>query len=336
VGRGAGEVRVLVTGGGGFVGGAIVDQLLARGDQVVSFARGDYPALTAKGVRVERGDLADPEAVHGAAKGCEAVFHVAALPGVWGPASLYESVNLKGTENVLAACAAHGVQRLVYTSTPSVVHSGEDVEGVDHTAPYAEHFLTHYPRTKAEAEKKVLAANSAGLHTVALRPHLIWGPGDNHLIPRVISRAQAGRLRLVGGGLKKVDASYIDNVADAHLAALDALTGPDAACAGKAYFVANDEPRPQREFINGFLEAAGLPACTKTISPGAAYAAGAVLETVFGMFGVKSEPPMTRFVARQLASAHWYDLTATRRDLGWAPRVSVDEGMRRLKASFGR
>ena len=329
-------MRVLVTGGGGFVGGAIVSQLLARGDEVVSFARGDYPALAALGVRVVRGDLADAEAVHDAASGCEAVFHVAALPGVWGPAARYEAVNLRGTENVLAACAAHGIQRLIYTSTPSVVHAGDDVEGVDHTAPYAEHFLTHYPRTKAAAERKVLAAHGAGLHTVALRPHLIWGPGDNHLIPRVISRAQAGRLRLVGGGLKKVDASYIDNVADAHLAALDALTGPDAPCAGKAYFVANDEPRPQREFINGFLAAAGLPPCTKTISPGAAYAAGAVLETVFGMFGVKSEPPMTRFVARQLASAHWYDLSATRRDLGWAPRVSVDEGMRRLAAAFGR
>lgn len=323
----------LVTGGGGFLGGAIIDLLLARGVAVTSFARGDYPTLAARGVRALRGDLADAEAVSAAVAGQDAVFHVAALPGVWGPYQRFYDTNVTGTLNVLAACRAHGVPKLIYTSTPSVVHAGGDLEGVDHTAPYAEHFETHYPATKAEAERAVLAANDATLSTVALRPHLIWGPGDNHLVPRIVARAKAGKLKLVGGGSKRIDTVYVTNAAEAHLAAADRLA-PGAACAGKPYFVTNDEPRPMADIINGILAAAGLPPCTKSVSPRVAYAAGAVLEGVWKLLGRQDEPLMTRFVARQLSTAHHYDLEATKRDLGWAPRVSLDEGFARLKASF--
>ena len=188
-------MKALVTGGGGFLGGAIVQQLLARGESVRCFARGAYPDLTAQGVEVCRGDLADARAVGEAVAGCTHVFHVAALPGVWGPYALYHQTNTIGTQNVIDACRTHGVRRLIYTSTPSVVHSGGDLAGVDESTPYATHFETAYPETKMHAEKAVLAAHGPELATVALRPHLIWGPGDNHLVPRIVDRGRRGRIR---------------------------------------------------------------------------------------------------------------------------------------------
>ena len=323
--------HALVTGGGGFLGGAIVRKLVARGVRVTSFARGAYPALEGAGVRVVRGDLADADAVLRAAEGCDAVFHVAALPGVWGPYDRFFSANVLGTRNVLAACRTLGIPRLVYTSTPSVVHGGGDLEGVDHTAPYPEQFHAAYPETKAIAEREVLAADGPTLSTVALRPHLVWGPGDNHLMPRVVARARAGKLRLVGGGLAKVDTVYVDNAADAHLCALDRLA-PGAECAGRAYFVTNEAPRPQKEIIDRMLAANGLPPCDRSISPGLAWFAGAVLEGVHTVFRRDGEPLMTRFVARQLATAHWYDTRATREHLGYTPAISLDEGFERLGA----
>ncbi len=325
-------MQVLVTGGGGFLGGAIVDGLLARGHTVRSLARGDYPALAAKGVETVRGDLADREAVRAAAAGCDAVMHVAAKAGVWGSAEDYRRTNVVGTEHVIDACRLHGIGKLVYTSTPSVVHAGGDLEGVDESVPYPAHFEAHYPATKAEAEQAVLAAHDGALCTVALRPHLIWGPGDNHLIPRIVARARAGRLRLVGtppGPL--VDSTWIDDAAEAHLLALDAL-GPDAACGGRAYFISQGEPWPVGELIGGILAAHGLPPCEKWVSPGLAHAVGGVLEGVYRLFGVKREPPITRFVAKQLATAHWYDISAARRDLGYAPRRSIDEALAALAA----
>lgn len=324
---------VLVTGGGGFLGGAIVRKLVERGVPVTSFARGAYPELEALGVRVVRGDLTDASAVTRAAEGCDAVIHVAALPGVWGARKRFFDANVTGTRNVLSACREHAIRRLVYTSTPSVVHAGSDLEGVSNDAPYPEKFEAPYPETKAIAEREVLAANGAGLATCALRPHLVWGPRDNHLVPRIVARARAGRLRLVDGGEAKVDAVYVDNAADAHLAALDRLA-PHAVCAGKAYFVTNEEPRPQRAVINGILRAHGLPPCTKSVSPRVAWLAGALCEGAWRLLGRDDEPPMTRFLARQLATAHWYDTKATRDDLGYVPAISMDEGFERLAAWF--
>ncbi len=318
-------MKALVTGGGGFLGGAIVDRLLARGVAVRSFARGAYPALAAKGVEALRGDLADADAVHGAAAGCDVVFHVAARPGVWGSHDDFHRPNVIGTRNVIDACRRHGIPKLVYTSTPSVVHAGGDLEGVDESVPYPDHFEAHYPATKAEAERAVLAAHGPALATVALRPHLIWGPGDNHLIPRIVARAKAGRLRLVGqppGPM--VDTTYIDDAAEAHLLAFERL-GPEAACGGRAYFISQGDPQPVSVVINGILAAHGLPPCERWISAKAAYRVGAVLEAVFGLFRVKAEPPLTRFVAKQLATAHWYDISAARRDLGYAPTATVAE-----------
>jgi nucleoside-diphosphate-sugar epimerase len=326
-------MNVLVTGGGGFLGGAIVRRLAARGHRVRSLSRGHYPALDALGVAQHRGDVADAGAVLAAAAGCDLVFHVAAKAGVWGPYAEYHRANVAGTHNVLAACRTHGVRRLVYTSSPSVVFDGRDMEGVDESIPYPTHYEANYPRTKATAERMVLRANGPDLATVALRPHLIWGPGDNHLVPRILARARAGRLRRVGRAAKRIDALYIDNAADAHLLAADRL-GPGSPVAGKAYFLAQGEPLPLWDLVNRILAAARLPPVTRTVPAGAAYAAGWLLELAYGVLGLRGEPPMTRFVARELATAHWFDLTAARRDLGYEPAVSLDEGLRRLEQSL--
>ena len=322
---------ILVTGGSGFLGGAVVRQLLARGDSVRSLQRSDVPALRDLGVEIVRADLADEAAVSDAAKGCDAVIHIGAKAGIWGPYADYHQANVLGTANVIEACRRNGIQRLVYTSTPSVIHGGGDIEGVDERAPIATHFETAYPATKAKAERRVIEANGSELATVALRPHLIWGPGDPQLVGRILSRAKAGRLRLVGGGMKLIDSVYIDNAAHAHLLALDHLA-PGSSCAGKAYFITQGEPMPQRDLINGILKAGGLPPCDKSISPKAAYAVGAAMEFIWRMLGRTDEPMMTRFLARQLATAHWYDISAARRDLGYTPLVTVAEGLARLMA----
>jgi nucleoside-diphosphate-sugar epimerase len=322
-------MNALVTGGGGFLGGAIVRLLVARGERVVSLARGNYPGLDALGVTQHRGDLADAEAVSKAAAGCDIVFHVAAKAGLWGPYEEYYRANVVGTRNVLDVCRRHGIRRLVYTSSPSVVFTGRDMKGVSESVPYPDHYDAFYPQTKAEAEKLVLAANGPELATVALRPHLIWGPGDNQLMPRIIARARSGRLRRVGAATKKIDTTYIDNAADAHLLAADRLA-PGSPIAGRAYFLSQGEPVPTWEFINRILQAAGVAPVTRTMPAWAAYAAGWLFETWYGLLRIRSEPPMTRFLASELATSHWFDISAARRDLGYEPKVSIEEGLGRL------
>ncbi len=324
---------ILVTGGSGFLGGAVARQLVARGNKVRSLQRRAAPQLHALGVEVVRADLADPRAVLDAANGCEAVMHIGAKAGVWGPYDDYYQANVVGTRNVIEACRAHGIQKLVYTSTPSVIHTGGDVEGVNESAPLATHFDTAYPATKAEAESMVLAANGPTLATIALRPHLIWGPNDLQLTARILARGRAGRLRLVGGGVKKIDSVYIDNAVSAHLLALDRIA-LGAQCAGRAYFISQGEPMRQCDLVNGILAAGGLPPCEKYISPGAAYVVGAVLEFVWRVMSRSDEPMMTRFLAKQLGTAHWYDISAAKRDLGFVPSVTIAEGLARLKASL--
>ena len=331
-------MRALVTGGGGFLGQAISRQLVARGDQVRSLARGDYPALRELGVETIRGDIADGSVVIEAAHGCDVVFHVAAKAGVWGPYADYHRANVEGTRAVLNACRLAGVGRLVYTSSPSVVagkHAG-DLAGADESLPYPAEYATAYPATKAEAERLVLDANSPDLRTVALRPHLIWGPGDNHLIPRIIARARSGKLRRVGDGANLVDSIFITNAADAHLLAADRLTdvSSDTHPAGRAYFISQNDPRPLWDLVNGILHAAGLPPVTRSISPRLAHLAGGFLEGVYRTIDLPGEPPMTRFVAHQLSSTHWFNTTAATRDLGYTPTVSIDEGLSRLEAWF--
>ncbi|WZP00439.1 NAD-dependent epimerase/dehydratase family protein [Isosphaeraceae bacterium EP7] len=326
-------MNALVTGAGGFLGLSITRQLVARGDSVRSLARNAYPVLEALGVDQIRGDLSDPAAVARAVGGVDVVFHVAARAGVWGPYVEFDRVNHVGTRHVVDACRASGVGRLVYTSSPSVVFGGHDLENADESTPYPDRYDAPYPATKALAERLVLAANGPNFATVALRPHLIWGPGDNHLVPRIIARGRAGKLRRIGHAPKLVDSTYVDNAADAHLLAADRLA-PGSPPAGRAYFIAQGEPVPVWDLVDRILAAAGLPPVRKTVSPRTAYAAGAILEAGYRLFGMKAEPPMTRFLAGQLSHAHWFDLSAARRDLGYNPRISLDEGLSRLAASL--
>jgi nucleoside-diphosphate-sugar epimerase len=325
----------LVTGGGGFLGGAVVRKLLARGEAVRSFTRSNYPWLTDLGVEQINGDLTNPDDVRRAVAGCGIVYHVAAKAGVWGRPADYFGTNVTGTRNVLAACRAEKVNRLVYTSTPSVVHTGGDIEGANESLPYATHFDSPYPETKVLAEKEVLAANGPELATVALRPHLIWGPGDPHLIPRILTRARAGKLRRIGTRPLKVDVTYIDNAADVHLNAADKLA-PGSPPAGKAYFISNGEPVDLWQFINTVLRLAGVEPVTRSVRVWVAKAAGRWLERIHRWFGLSGEPAMTRFLASQLSTSHWYDISAARRDLGYCPKVSIEEGLGRLAADLKR
>lgn len=327
-------MKILVTGGGGFLGQALCRGLRERGHEVVSFNRGLYPVLEPLGVAQVRGDLASRDAVIAAAAGCDAVFHNAAKAGAWGSYQSYHLANVVGTQNVIDACRAHGIGRLAYTSTPSVTHrKTHPVEGgTADTVPYGDHLKAPYAATKQIAEKLVLAANDATLATVALRPRLIWGVGDNQLLPRLVERAKAGRLRFVGDGNNRIDTTYVDNAAQAHFDAFEHLA-PGAACAGRAYFISNGEPRTVREILNGLLDAAGAPQVDHTIPFGVAYAAGVLCEGLWHVLPLKGEPPMTRFLAEQLSTTHWYDMGPARRDFGYVPKVSIHEGLTRLKAA---
>ena len=239
-----------------------------------------------------------------------------------------------GTRAVIEGCRAHGVLRLVHTSTPSVVYNGRDLAGADESLPLTDRCPSPYPLTKARAEAEVLAAHTTALATVALRPHLIWGMGDPHLVPRILERARAGRLRIVGDGRNRVDMVHVENAADAHLAAEAALCGPGSPAGGRAYFITNGEPVVLWDWINALLAAVGEAPVTRRLSLGAASMLGAACEAAWGALRLRGEPPMTRFIAAELAKDHWFDISAARRDLGYAPRVGMAEGMADLVAGL--
>jgi nucleoside-diphosphate-sugar epimerase len=330
-------MQVAVTGGGGFLGQALCRALVERGVKVRSLSRNTYRPLAAAGVSQVQVDIGDFAGLSDALRGAEAVFHVAAKAGAWGDFREYFDANVRGTRNLIAACHMNGVRTLVHTSTPSVAHRGAvPVEGLSaERAPLATRFKSVYPATKAVAEQAVLEANDAALATVALRPRLIWGPGDNHLLPRLVERARAGKLRLVGDGSNRIDTTYVDNAVAAHLAAFDALHGKTGAkCAGKAYFISNGEPKPVADVINSLLRAAGAPMVDKLVPFRAAYWLGAVCERAWGWLPLSGEPPMTRFLAEQLATPHWYDMGPARTDFGYQPKVSFLEGLKRLGESL--
>lgn len=373
----------LVTGGTGFLGRRLVDRLLAQGRPVTVLARRPAPDMAARGVRVVTADLADGEAVGEACRGMETVFHIAAKVGVWGDPRDFFRANVLGTRAVIDGCRAHGVRRLVFTSTASVVYTGGDLAGVDESLPLASRCPSAYPLTKAIAEREVLAANAPGLRTISLRPHLIWGAGDPHLVPRVIARARAGRLRIVGTGRNRVDLVHVRNVADAHLLAEQALgrtqtpdpktqdplpvappatpeicnvigyqpagAPPGGRChliddiedwsppaAGKAYFITNGEPVVLWDWINDLLRALEIPPATRRLPVRAATAGGWLCEALWRLLPLPGEPPMTRFVAKELSLDHWFAIGAARRDLGYAPRVSMAEGTAELVESLTR
>jgi len=340
-----GSGPVLVTGGTGFLGGRLVERLLAAGRPVRVFGRTPAPHLEQRGVRFIRGAVDDREAVRTACAGVETVFHVAAKVGVWGRYDDFFCTNVLGTRAVLEGCRTHGVRRLVYTSTPSVVYNGRDLVNADESLPLTNECPSAYPLTKAIAEREVLAANSPSLLTIALRPHLIWGVGDPHLVPRVLERARAGRLRVVGSGRNRVDMVHVENVVDAHLLAERALSVAPSLqsvergarvppASGRAYFVTNGEPVVLWEWIDALLRALGEKRISKRISLPAASVIGAACEFAWRMLPLRGEPPMTRFVAAELAKDHWFNPTAARRDLGYVPRISMAQGTAALIAAL--
>ncbi|MED7926002.1 NAD-dependent epimerase/dehydratase family protein [Nonomuraea sp. LP-02] len=322
-------MNVLVTGGGGFLGQAVCRLLAARGDRVTAFQRSRRPELDAYGVLQRTGDVRDLDRVRAVVAGHDAVVHCAALAGLWGAASDFRTINVHGTAHVVDACLSAGIARLVHVSSPSVVHDGRDLEGVDESVPYARRHLAPYPATKAAAERIVLAASGARLATVALRPHLIWGPGDPHFLPQLTARARRGRLLLPRAPGKLIDTVYVDNAAEACLLALDALA-PGRPVAGRAYFVAQDEPVPIAQWVNGLLAAAGLGPVRPRVPARLARLVAGVVEHGCRLAG--ASPPLTRMIAVQATTSHWFDLSAARRDLGYAPRVTTAEGLSRLAA----
>lgn len=325
--------RILVTGGGGFVGGALCRALRAQGHQVRSLQRSASPALAEQGVESVCADIADAGSVARACANVDTVFHVAAKAGAWGPYDDYYQANVVGTENVLAGCRSAGVRHLIYTSTPSVVHAGGDLAGVDESTPYADHFQAPYPQTKTIAEKAVLAADGDNLRCVALRPHLVWGPGDNHLLPRMVQRARAGKLAFIGPADKLIDVTYIDNAVEAHLRAWWELQG-EARCGGKAYFISDGQPIALKTMVNRLLQAAGEAPVERHVPLFLARIMAPLVETLWRGLRLRGEPMLTRFVVDQFATAHWYDISAAHRDFGYLPQVGLDEGMQRLQAEL--
>jgi len=320
--------NVLVTGGGGFLGKTIVKKLVAKNLSVSSFSRSFYPELETMGVTQIQGDLADKTAVVKAFEKMEAVFHVAAKPGIWGPFQEFFKTNVTGTKNVITACRENAIASLIYTSSPSVVFDEHDMENMDESLPFPEKYLAPYPETKAMAEKLVQRAAAKGLNTIILRPHLIWGPGDNHIVPTIINRAR--KLKQVGRKDDLVDTIYVDNAADAHLLALENLL-KNPLLSGNIYFISQDDPVSKWKMINAFLAAAGLPPIKGHVSVKTAYLAGSIFEFVYTLFKIKKEPPMTRFVAKELATSHWFNISRAKKDLGYTPKVSTQEGLLRLK-----
>ncbi|MGC9397472.1 MAG: NAD-dependent epimerase/dehydratase family protein [Anaerolineae bacterium] len=331
------QLRTLVTGGGGFLGRYIVEQLLARGDDVTVFARGAYPELEALGARMVRGDVQDAGAVKRACAGIDVVFHVAAKAGMWGPWDDFYGVNVTGTQNVIAACRANGVPKLVYTSSPSVIFDGAPHEGVDESYPYPTHYESPYPHTKAIAEQAVMAAHGPDLLTVSLRPHLIIGPRDNHLLPGLLARAKTGLLPQVGDGKNKVDLTDVEDAARAHLLAADALApgspldGPPGH--GRVYFISQDEPVNLWAWIRALLRELDLPEPRLHLSLRTARAAGAILEKLHSILRRPGEPRLTRFIASELAQSHYYDISAAKRDFGYAPQRTMAEVTARVVAA---
>ncbi|WP_420453527.1 NAD-dependent epimerase/dehydratase family protein [Ilumatobacter sp.] len=325
-------MRVLVTGGSSAIGGAVARHLAGRGDRVRVFQR-RWSEVVGADVEQVLGDVTDPDAVRHAARDQDAVIHLAARVGVAGDRADYHAVNVDGTRHVIAAARAHGVRRFVHVSSPSVAHRGEPILGAGADPAVTDHLGAHYPETKAVAELLALAADSDELAVVVVRPHLVWGPGDEQLVGRIVERARAGRLAIVGGGRALVDSTYLDDAAGALVAALDAVA-PGARCAGRAYVVSNGEPRPIRDLVAGICAAAEVPFAPRDVPLGVARRVGSAVEWWWRRSARTDEPPLTRFLADQLGTAHWFDPRPARRDLGWSPSTTLDEGFAALRRWF--
>lgn len=322
-------MTVLVTGASGLLGSAVARALVARGDDVRTLQRRPSGVI---GVQDVAGSLTDPDAVARAVEGAGAVVHLAARVSLAGPPAEFDAVNVGGTSLLLDAAERAGVRRFVQVSSPSVAHAGSSLIGVGAAPADPAQARGDYARTKAAAELLALDRDGrGGMAVVAVRPHLVWGPGDTQLVERVLDRAARGRLPLLDHGAALIDTLYVDNAADGIAAALD--RAPDVH--GRAYVLTNGEPRTVADLLIGICRAAGVRPPAWRVPAGLARAAGGLVETVWRLRPGTDEPPMTRFLAEQLSTAHWFDQRATRADLGWTPAVGLDEGFARLAAHYG-
>jgi len=320
--------KVLVTGGGGFLGSAIVRRLADRGDDVRSLARNYYPELEKMGVEQVQGDISSMETVARACENRDIVFHVAAKPPPWGRYEDYYQTNVIGTQNIIDGVLNQNMARLVYTSTPSVVHNGRDIEEADESMPYPKKFSTHYAKTKAIAEQLVIKAALGKLNTIILRPHKIWGPGDDQILTRLVARAK--KLKQIGDGKNLIDHTYIDDAADAHLLAADKLA-ENSDLSGNIYFISQGEPVPAWYMVNEFLKAAGCDPVKKTVPFRVAWLTGALFELIYKIFNLSKEPYITRFLAETVSQTNWFSISAAKKDLGYNPKVTTAEGLKRLE-----
>ncbi|MCC8907360.1 NAD-dependent epimerase/dehydratase family protein [Curtobacterium sp. GD1] len=321
-------MRVLVTGASGFLGQATAAAVRAAGHEVRTFQR--RPSGV-EGVSDVLGSMTDPAAVARAVDGIEVVVHLAAKVSLAGDPDDFVRVNIDGTRTLLDAARGAGVERFVFVSSPSVAHTGSSLVGADAGPAEPARARGDYARTKAAAELLALAADAPGFAVVAVRPHLVWGPGDTQLVGRIVDRARTGRLPLLDSGAALIDTLYVDNAASAMVAALDHAA--DDGVHGNAYVVTNGEPRPVGDLLAGICTASGVPAPRVHVPAGVARFAGSLVEAVWRVRPGEDEPPMTRFLAEQLSTAHWFDQRRTRRDLQWTPAVSIDEGLGRLAAA---
>lgn len=319
-------MKILITGAGGFLGRHLLKDLLKRGYEVTNFSRSNYPDLKELGVPTIQGDLVDEDAVINACSGMDAVFHLASKVGMWGDYKDYYDINVQGTKNIIKACRINGIKKLVYTSSPSTVFGKKDLCGVNESQSYPRSYLNHYAKTKALAEKEVLKANDCELATVSLRPHLIFGPGDTHLFPRIVEMAKKGRLKQVGDGKNKVDVIYVQNAVDAHLMAFDKLE-INSLVAGKVYFIGQEKPVVLWDFIDEILKRYNEKPVDTMISYKAAYTVATILELIYKFFSIKKEPPMTRFVAKQLSCSHYFSHKNAEKDLGYFPKITTQEAL---------
>jgi len=332
-------MKALVTGGGGFLGGAIIKGALERGWDVASISRGAYPHLEDLGVTTYQADLGRAqsgpaaETLARAVEGCDVVFHTAAKAGIWGKREDFWSANVEATRHVTEACLKAGVPRLVHTSSPSVCFTGNDELNASNDLPLAEEFLALYPESKALAERLVLAANGEALSVCALRPHLIFGPGDPHLLPRLIARGKQRRLKRIGSGQNEVTLCFVENAAHAHLLAAESLV-PGAAHAGRAYFIGQAKPVKMWDWIDEVFAGLGIPPVKGRISANTARRIGAVMENLWKLLPLPGEPPMTRFVAAQLSTSHSYSMEPAQRDFGYTEQVSTEEATARTIEAF--
>ena len=326
-------MKILITGGGGFLGSSLAKKLLFLGNEVTILGRQSYPKLK-KIFRCIKADVRDRSSIIKALEGQQIVFHTAAIPGIWGEYKDYYETDVRGTENIIFACNKNNINKLIYTSSPSVVFGKKNIEGADEQIAYPDEYLCHYSKTKAMAEKLVVESNGRnGLATVCLRPHLIWGPGDPHLLPRIVERAKNRKLIRVGEGTNLVDMIYIDNAVDAHIKVCERLD-LNSPVAGKCYFVSDDKPILLWEWIELVLMQLRLPSITKAISFKSAFLIGIILETFHKIFYLKKEPLMTRFLATQLAKSHYFNISQSKKDFGYKPLVTNEEGIKRLVKDY--